>query len=226
MSSDWLSSILGAAVGFAGLFFGWLTGKQARDQAERLAAQANEHARLLSEQSDAHARRMEQERRAHADRLAEQQRRQQQIKDAYVQIMTTVRIVSEELKSDRWSPRSELFDPGPGMAAHAVELAHASAIADTFASEEVLRLFDAWRELVAATGQAAARVVALRDDPSTDATNEVAVTWRRRLRDLRLRCADARQALADAVAAEVGARRAEPVPPTGDVVDVAADGSR
>lgn len=204
---DFLSSITGAVVGLAGLYFGWLTSKDSRRQAERLAAQANEHARLLSEQSNAHARQMEEERRIHADRLVENERRHQQVKEAYVQIMRTVRLVSEKLNSDQWSPEDGSGDQGVGLADHIEDLAQASALADTFASHEVLRLFESWREIVAAADQASERMGVADDAGDTNAANKNRLMWRWRLRDLRLRSADARQALADAVSKEVGARR-------------------
>jgi hypothetical protein len=126
MAWDWLSPAVSGLVGVAGLYFGWLSGKQSRDHAERLARHNDQHSRLMTEQRDAHARAVEEDRRRHEQRMVD------------VRLKTT--------------------DEAPAQA-----------------------------------GQTAV---------------DMQLHWRRQVRDLRLREADGRQALADAVAAELRARRA------------------
>jgi hypothetical protein len=90
--------------------------------------------------------------------------------------------------------------------AHGGELARAAALADTFASTEILERFSQWRETIRRAHGAIDRLVAA-SSATDDPTSDNVVIWRRELRDLRLKATDARQALADAIADELGARR-------------------
>ncbi len=181
----------------AGLYFGWLSGKQSRDHAERLARHNDEHGRLMAEQRDAHARALEEDRHRHEQRMGEEERRQQRLAEAYLEIMTTVIRTSQVLRSD------------DGAMLVRDDLVRATALAETFASPEVLGLFESWRDLVYRVLEADARVKAnTAADEATQTAVDMRLHWRRQARDLRLREADGRRSLADAVSAELHARRA------------------
>jgi hypothetical protein len=203
MGWDWVSSAVSGAVGIAGLYFGWLTGRQSREQTERLARHNSEHSRLLSEQSNAHARQMEEHQRDHDRRMLEEERRQQRLAEAYLEIVTTAVRMSESLRLDT-------DPPGPETSPSTVrsELIRATALADTFASPEVLTLFANWRDTVEKILVADTR---LKANPKTDPPGHHPVDlhrhWHKQARDLRLVETDRRVALAEAAAQELGARR-------------------
>jgi hypothetical protein len=195
MAWDWLSPAVSGLVGVAGLYFGWLSGKQSRDHAERLARHNDEHARLMAEQRDAHARALEEDRRHHEQRMGEEERRQQRLAEAYLEIMTTVVRTGQALRSDE----------GPALVRE--DLVRATAVSETFASLEVRALFESWRDLVYRVLEADARLKANADAEETGHTAvDLRLHWRRQVRDLRLREADSRRALADLVATELRAR--------------------
>jgi hypothetical protein len=197
MAWDWLSPAVSGVVGVGGLFFGWLSGKQSRDQAERLARHNDDHARLMAEQRDTHARALEEDRRRHEQRMVEEERRQHRLAEAYLEIMTTTIQTGNALRGD----------DGPLVVRE--DLVRSTALADTFASPEVLGLFESWRDTVYRVLDADVRLKANADVDETGHTAvDMRLHWRRQVRDLRLREADKRKALADMVAAELRARRA------------------
>jgi hypothetical protein len=197
MAWDWLSAAVSGTVGVAGLYFGWLSGKQSRDHAERLSRHNDEHARLMAEQRDAHARTMEENRRLHEQRMGEEERRQQRLAEAYLEIMTTAIRIGQALRED-----------GGPVPVHD-DLVRATALAETFASRDALGLFEKWRDTVYRAIEADERFKAnsAADEPAKAAV-DMRLHWRRQVRDLRLKEADRRRALADAVSAELHARRA------------------
>jgi hypothetical protein len=203
MTWDWFSPAVSGFVGVAGLYFGWLAGKQSRDQAERLARQNSEDARLMAEQRDSHIRLLEEDRRRHEQRMVEEERRQQRLAEAYLEIMTTMIRTGESLVRESGSAT---------MATVPEHLVRASALADTFASDHVLDLFQRWRDTVEKFLVADARLAANADADASGGRTAVDLRhhWGRQVRDLRLREGDARRALADAVAAELRARRPPP----------------
>jgi hypothetical protein len=207
MAWDWLSPAISGTVGVGGLFFGWLSGKQSRDQAERLARHNNEHARLMAEQRDAHTRLLEDDRRGFEQRMVEEERRQQRLAEAYLEIMTTTIQIGYSLRPTA-NPEGTAEDARPGVATVRVELVRATALAETFASAEVNALFESWRDLVYKVLDADVRFAANTDTPDGGHTAiDMRLHWRRQARDLRLKEADKRKALADLVAAELRARR-------------------
>ncbi len=201
MAWDWISPAIGGAVGVAGLYFGWLTARQSREHTERLARQTNEHSRLLSEQADAHARNMEQDRHDHERRMAEEQRRQQRLADAYLEIVATAVRTSDALRRDAGAPEA------PPRTVRS-DLIRAQALADTFASQEVLQLFAGWRETVEKILIADER---LTSNPKVAEPGRTPLDmhrhWHKQARDLRLTEVDRRTALTEAAAAELGARQ-------------------
>jgi hypothetical protein len=214
MAWDWLSPAISGTVGVGGLFFGWLSGKQSRDQAERLAEHNNEHARLMAEQRDAHTRLLEDDRRGFEQRMVEEERRQQRLAEAYLEIMTTTIQIGYSLrpavtpKTTAETPKTTADDSQPGVVAVREELVRATALAETFASADVNGLFESWRDLVYKVLEADVRFAANADTGQPGHTAiDMRLHWRRQARDLRLREADQRKALADLVATELRARR-------------------
>jgi hypothetical protein len=97
--------------------------------------------------------------------------------------------------------------PDASPAAVRSELVRAQALADTFASPEVLRLFVSWRDTVEKILIADERLAA---NPKAEEPGRTSVDlhrhWHKQTRDLRLTEVDKRAALADAAARELGAR--------------------
>jgi hypothetical protein len=128
VANEWIpviSAAIGAAVGVIGIVFPFLTGKQARDQAEQTTQNRLEHERTMAQEA------REQERRG----------------NAYVRLLTVVetmgqwaQMVKPMLDSDPPQPVGAM----PGLD----EQAEAMTLVNAFGSDKIRQSFKTWRDLV------------------------------------------------------------------------------
>ena len=125
MANEWIpviSAAIGASVGVTGIVFTWLTGKQARDQAEQTAQNRLEHERTMAQQA------RDQERRG----------------NAYVQLLTVVERTGQWAQMVKPLVGSHPPPPLPDLD----EQAEAMALVNAFGSDEIRRSFNTWRNLI------------------------------------------------------------------------------
>jgi hypothetical protein len=128
VANEWIPVVgaaIGAFVGVTGIFFTWLTGKQARDQAEQTADNRLQHERTMAHDA------REQERRG----------------NAYVRLLTVVE------RSGQWAQMVKpMLDSDPPQPVRPLpdldEQAEAMALVNAFGSDEIRQSFKSWRDLV------------------------------------------------------------------------------
>ncbi|HEX6758636.1 MAG TPA: hypothetical protein VF086_09550 [Propionibacteriaceae bacterium] len=125
MAYEWIGPVSAAVVGISGIFFTWLTGKQARDQAHQTADKRLDHERTMAHDA------REQERRA----------------NAYVRLLTVVERIGQ------WAQMVKpMLDTNPPQEVRPMpdldEQAEAMALVNAFGSDEIRQSFKSWRDLV------------------------------------------------------------------------------
>jgi hypothetical protein len=122
---EWIGPVSAAVVGVSGIFFTWLTGKQARDQAEQVADKRLDHERTMAHDA------REQERRS----------------NAYVRLLTVVECIGQ------WAQMVKpMLDTDPPQEVRPLpdldQQAEAMALVNAFGSDEIRQSFESWRDLV------------------------------------------------------------------------------
>jgi hypothetical protein len=119
---EWIGT---GALGIVGIVFTWLTGKQARDQAEQTAEKRLEHERTMAREA----------------------RDQERLANAYVRLLGMVERIGQ------WTQMVKpMLDTNPPQPVRALpdldEQAEAQALVNAFGSDEVREAFESWRNLV------------------------------------------------------------------------------
>jgi hypothetical protein len=119
---EWIGTV---ALGVGGIFFTWLTGKQARDQAERQAT-----ARL-----------------GHERTMAREARQQERLASAYVRLLGMVERMGQWAQMVK--PIMDTNPPRPDRPLPDLdEQAEAEAVVNAFGSDEVREAFESWRKVI------------------------------------------------------------------------------
>ncbi|MGI5211577.1 hypothetical protein [Plantactinospora sp. CA-290183] len=195
MASDWWTPAISGIVGFGGLLFGWLTGRQSRQQAEALAEQNNQHALRLAQEATRQALHLEELRVTFAAR----ERHREKLEAFYLEISMLV-LQSSELVGDAESGPP----PAEPIRLPEEELTRARSTASLYFPRPVAATFDAWYERLTKVHYAMERQAASAREPEQGGGSDAArQAWRRQARDARLREADARNELMTALAEQV-----------------------
>jgi hypothetical protein len=180
MAWAWVSPVVASVstgtVGVVGIWLTWLSGKQGRDHAETIAGQKLAHERLL----------------------AKEERRQQRLENAYIEFLD---------KSERvghWAQISyPLFDSNPPAPVPPLptleEQARVDALVKAFGSDEVLTLAETWRSIVL-------KMIKCDRLIKMGLEHEIERSPRVDFAELQPQEREAREAIADQVAAELGHR--------------------
>ncbi|MET9303559.1 hypothetical protein ABZX66_30030 [Micromonospora aurantiaca] len=183
MAWEWVGPVMtgavGISVGITGIVATYKTGKQGRQHAEVLARQQNEH--------DA--------------ALAKEQRDQQRRSEAYVELLTMVERVGQWASMVR--PMLDTNPPRPVPPLPELsEQARSNALVGAYASPAVKERYQAWRKVVMEAIGAVEDIEFALANPDAGLSH---IKPRREL-DFKHRPAegDARRALADQIAAELG----------------------
>ncbi|MFI5583753.1 hypothetical protein ACIA5G_01860 [Amycolatopsis sp. NPDC051758] len=192
MTNQWIGVSVAGFLGLAGMFFTWLSSKQGRDHAERLAQQRSRHER----------------------QLAKEAREQERLGGAYVRLL----VMAE--RSGAWAqsvkPMMDTDPPQPVPPLPEIEAqTEVEATVSAFGSHEVRSRLDRWREVVRDIISAVGLIDLERDAAQKGHSGSVDFGQPyMKLRELRPVEREARRALADQVAAELGHRTADARPPT------------
>ncbi|WP_152547093.1 hypothetical protein [Amycolatopsis orientalis] len=184
MAHEWLGASIAGTVGLAGMFFTWLSSKQGRDHAERLAKDRFEHERKLAQEA------LEQER----------------LGDAYVRLLVMVERCGAWAQSVK--PMLDTDPPQPVPPLPEIDAqTEVEAIVSAFGSKEARDRLDSWRNVV----KDIIAAVGLIDLERADALKggSASVDFGQpylKLRDLRPAERSAREELASQVARELGHR--------------------
>jgi hypothetical protein len=125
MAWEWVALVATAAVGVVGIAFTWLSGKQGRDHAERLARIGNEHAAAM----------------------AREERTQQRLADTYVALLEMAERVGQWAQAVRPMMDTSPAQPVPPLPDLA-EQATVEARVGAFGSIPVRERLDVWRSIV------------------------------------------------------------------------------
>ena len=191
MPWDWITPLGGAAVGVAGVVFGWATAVRSQRQTAELARESNRHAQALADSAADHARRLEGLRHEQAEFV----RRGRRLEESYVEIATVVTRLSTAVSEDQ-----------PGEPDDAATLMRARVLVGLFAGAEVREVFDTWLDRFDKLRYALARRSATDEAPpeSVRDLHSPRDMWRRQADDARLAEIDARERLVAAMAAHLG----------------------
>lgn len=184
MAVEWLGTAVAGMVGVAGITFTWLTGKQARDHAERLGERTFEQQR----------------------QLAQDARTQERIGDAYLRLLVMVE------QTGAWAqvvkPIMDTLPPQPVPELPDIaDQIEVEAAVNAYASAEVRDSVHAWRDVVMNMVTKVRLVDFEREAIERDEHRQVDFgSPHRELTDLRPKEAQMRARLVDRVAAELGHR--------------------
>jgi hypothetical protein len=120
-----ISAAIGASAGVIGIFFTWLTGKQARDQAEQTADK----------------------RLAHERTMAHEAREQERLSNAYVGLLGMVERIGQWAQTVKPMHDSNPPQPLPPLP-EIGEQTEAEALVNAFGSDDVRKSFNSWRKVV------------------------------------------------------------------------------
>jgi hypothetical protein len=129
VAHEWIGPAIGAAsavvVGVAGIVFTWLTGKQARDQAELTAESRLEHERTMAREA----------------------RQQERLATAYVRLLGMAERIGQWAQMVK--PMLDTIPPQPERPLPNLdEQAEAQALVNAFGSDEVREAFESWQKVV------------------------------------------------------------------------------
>lgn len=183
MAWEWVAPAATAAtavaLGGAGIFFTWLTGKQGRDHAETITRDQLDHERLLAREA----------------------REQQRLENAYLELLKMAE------RAGQWAQMVyPVFQSGqpPNTPLPSLEVqADTEALVNAFGSPEVRELLKTWRSVLT-------EMVLLAEQIEYEEAHGTpsAISPRKTIHELRPKERDARRALADRVAVELGHRTA------------------
>ena len=129
MAWEWVSPVATAtasiAVGVAGIFFTWLSGKQGRDHAETISGQRLAHERLLASEA----------------------RDQQRLETAYVNLLEMAEAAGQWVQLVMPMVDTEPPQPDPPLPTLEVH-AHTEAVVRAFGSPQVRERMDSWESVV------------------------------------------------------------------------------
>jgi hypothetical protein len=179
MAWEWVAPVATAtasiAVGVAGIFFTWLSGKQGRDHAETVLSQQLAHERLLASEA----------------------RDQQRLETAYVDLLDMAE------RAGQWAqmvlPMIDTHPPQPDPPLPTLEVqAHTQAVVKAFGSSQVRERLENWESVVKKAISTVAVAHMTKDVPVEAAQARVTLE-----RDLRPQERAAREALAEQISAEL-----------------------
>ncbi|HTX93863.1 MAG TPA: hypothetical protein VME67_02880 [Mycobacterium sp.] len=180
MAWEWVAPVATAtastAVGVAGIFFTWLSGKQGRDHAETISGQQFAHARLLAKEA----------------------RDQQRLESAYVALLEMAE------RAGQWAqlvlPMMDTNPPQPVPPLPSLdEQAHAEAFVRAFGSNDVRERMDKWEAVLRQVVSTVEQIQWEEADPRRASERSPRLT----LQQLRPQERAARQTLAEQVSAEL-----------------------
>ena len=180
MAWEWVAPVATAtastAIGVAGIFFTWLSGKQGRDHAETISGQQLTHARLLAKEA----------------------REQQRLESAYVALLEMAE------RAGQWAqlvlPMIDTNPPGPVRPLPSFEeQAHTEAVVRALGSKEVREQMEKWEAVLRRVISTVEQIHWEESSPSRASQRSPRLT----LEELRPQERAARQALAEQVSAEL-----------------------
>jgi hypothetical protein len=179
MAWEWVAPVATAtasiAVGVAGIFFTWLSGKQGRDHAETISGQQLAHERLLASEA----------------------RDQQRLENAYVNLLEMAEAAGQWVQLVL--PMLDTHPPQPDPPLPTLEVqAHTQAVVRAFGSPQVRERMESW-ERVVKQAISSVRVAHMTAYAPVEAA-QARVTLEG---DLRPQEHSARQALAEQISAEL-----------------------
>ncbi|ORB49410.1 hypothetical protein BST43_23395 [Mycobacteroides saopaulense] len=125
MAWEWVSPLATVGGGALGAYFVWRAGKEGREHAETVSSQQLSHAR----------------------QLAQDARKQQRLETAYVALLQMTERVGQWAHSV--CPMLQTDPPREGAPMPSLEVqADAAAFLNAFASDEVTKRWDAWRDSI------------------------------------------------------------------------------
>lgn len=180
MAWEWVGPTTAGVVGAAGILFTWLTGKQSRDQVERMA----------------------QERLGHERTMAREAREQDRLGNAYVRLLGMAERVGQWAQMVK--PMMDTVPPQPVRPLPGLdEQAEVEAVVNAFGSDAVRTALEAWRAIIKDTIATVGLIDLERDAQERNMSAETDFDPYLKLHDLRPEERQAREALARQVGLEL-----------------------
>jgi hypothetical protein len=185
MAWEWVAPVATGALGATGIVFTWLSGKQGRDHAENLAKLRNDHEATL----------------------AKEERTQQRLANAYIALLEMAERVGMWAQMVR--PMVDTIPPQPVPRMPDIDVqGQVNALVGAYGSSLVRERLDAWRAIVLHM-ISMDRVIGMSEQHGTDRAStsgaDFTEFWEK-IHEDRPKELEARKALTDQIAAELGHR--------------------